>query len=118
MNLHEDAPLGAYGARSCGSGGGDNRELRLIGVGLSTAGDDAGPNEGDDALGDLGTVLEPALARALVLAAEARRWDLVARLASELEHRSRRQGEGRRTDMDRAREVEVPPPGFRTGARS
>jgi hypothetical protein len=36
---------------------------------------------------ELGDVVEPALARALVLAAEAQRWELVAQIATELQAR-------------------------------
>jgi hypothetical protein len=38
-------------------------------------------------------VVEPALARALVLAAEAQRWDVVLQIASELQARRRRSGQ-------------------------
>jgi len=42
-----------------------------------------------DARFELGDVVEPALARALVLAAEAGRWGLVERIAAELGVRAR-----------------------------
>ena len=42
---------------------------------------------------DLGGVVEPALARALLLAAEAQRWDVVVQIAGELQaRRVRREG--------------------------
>jgi hypothetical protein len=41
---------------------------------------------------ELQDVVEPALARALVLAAEAQRWDVVVSLAVELQARRRRGG--------------------------
>jgi enoyl-CoA hydratase/carnithine racemase len=44
--------------------------------------------EGDERF-ELGDVVEPALARALVLAAEAGRWGLVERIAAELGVRAR-----------------------------
>jgi hypothetical protein len=47
----------------------------------------------DDKRFELGDVMEPALARALVLAAEAGRWDVVERIAAELRvRRERRDG--------------------------
>jgi hypothetical protein len=42
---------------------------------------------------ELRDVVEPALARALVLAAEAQRWDVVLQIASELQARRRRSGQ-------------------------
>ncbi len=47
---------------------------------------------------ELSNVVETALARALVLAAEAKRWDVVTQIANELE--------GRRVGMPRARRRE------------
>jgi hypothetical protein len=41
---------------------------------------------------ELSNVVESALAKALVLAAEARRWDVVIRIAAELERRGGDQG--------------------------
>jgi hypothetical protein len=49
--------------------------------------------EGDEQF-ELGDVVEPALARALVLAAEAGRWNLVERIAMELGERARERAAG------------------------
>lgn len=57
-------------------------------------------SDGDDRF-ELGGVVEPALARALVLAAEARRWEVVEQIAAELRVRRERRAEPVEADQAR-----------------